>query len=95
MVILLIRGSILEVTGYRNPPNPCVVILVLFFWFWDNDVPGKYLGVGFLDSVKLTFPDTFDMFLLAFDIFSQYLVMALLTHQAIIAVTVTDSGNCN
>ena len=36
MVILLIRGSILEVIGYRNAPphrNPCVVLLALFFDF--------------------------------------------------------------
>ena len=46
-------------------------------------------------SEKITFLEIFDMYLFAFDIFNQYLVITLLIHQAIIAVTVTDSGNRN
>ena len=42
---------------------------------------------------KMTFLEISDMYLV--DIFSQYLVITLLIHQAIIAVTVTDSGNRN
>ena len=60
-------------------PNPCVVLLALFF----------------CDSEKMTFLEVFDMYLFVFDIFSPYLVITLSIHQAIIAVTVTDSGNHN
>ena len=62
-VILLIRGSILEVTDYGNaPPQPlCGVVVVVFF-----------------DSEKMTFLEIYDMYLLVFDIFSQYLVITLL-----------------
>ena len=57
--------------------------------FRENDIPGKYLGVGFADSVKWTLLVFFDMHLIVFDIFDQYLVITLLLYQAIIAVTVT------
>ena len=60
MVILLIRGSILEVTGYRNAlPQPlCGVV-----------------GVVFFVSEKMTFLEIVDMHLIVFVIFSQYLVI--------------------
>ena len=60
-------------------PNPCVVLLVFLF----------------VDSEKMTFLETSDMYLIVFVIFSQYVVITLLIRQAIIAVTVTDSGNRN
>jgi hypothetical protein len=83
-VLLLIRGSILEVTGYRNAPhrphpNPYVVLLVFVFLIMN----------------KMMFLEFVDMYLMIFVIFSQYLVIALLIHQAIIAVTITDSGDRN
>ena len=96
-VILLVRGSILEVTGYRNasPPTPTSV---WYCWrclclFWENCVPGHFIGVVFVDSEKMAFLEMFDMYLIVFVIFSQYVVITLLIHQAIIAVTVTDSGD--
>jgi hypothetical protein len=49
----------------------------------------------FVDSEKMTFLENFDMYVIVFVIFSQYVVIASLIHQAIIAVTVTDSGNRN
>ena len=45
--------------------------------------------------LKMKFLEIVDMYLIVFVIFSQYLVIALLIHQAIIAVTVTESGNRN
>ena len=50
---------------------------------------------GFFFSEKMTSLEIFDMYLIVFVIFSQYLVITLLIRQAIIAVTVTDSGNRN
>ena len=89
-------GSILEVTGWRNPPNPCVVFVVLLFVsFWKNCIPGKYLGFGSFASVKSTFLGIFDMHLAVFDILGRHLVITLLIHLAITLVTVTDGGNCN
>jgi hypothetical protein len=82
MVILLIRGSILGVTGYRNaPPNPCAML-------WS--VPA-----GFFCHEKIMFLEISDMYLFVFDIFNQYLVITLLIQPGKIAVTVTDSGNQN
>jgi hypothetical protein len=43
----------------------------------------------------MTIQEMFDMYLIVFVIFSQYLVIALLIHQAIIAIMVTDSGDRN
>ena len=43
----------------------------------------------------MTFLEIVDMYFFVFDIFSPYLVITLLIRQAIIAVTVTDSGNRN
>ena len=82
-VILLTRGSIFEVTGYRNvpPPNPCAML-------WS--VPA---GAFFSD--KMTLLENYDMYLIVFVIFNQYLIITLLIHRPIIAVTVTDSGDRN
>jgi hypothetical protein len=66
--MLLIRGSILEVTGDRNAPphpNPCAML-------WS--VPAG----DFLSSEKVTFLETSDMHLFVFDIFSKYVVIILL-----------------
>ena len=43
----------------------------------------------------MMFLEMSDMYLIVFVIFSQYFVITLLIRQAIIAVTVTDSGNRN
>ena len=61
----------------------------------DPPPPRDVFGVFCFDSDKMTFLDIFDMYLIVFAIFSQYLVITLLIHQAIIAVTVTDSDNRN
>ena len=66
--------------------------------FFDSErkhAPGKHLGVGFVDSVELTFLDFVNVHLVVFDNYNQYLIITLLIYQAIITVTVTDSGNCN
>ena len=58
-------------------------------------VPGDVLGVGFVDSEKMVILEVVDMYLIVFVIFSQSVVIILLIHDAIIAVTVTDSGDRN
>ena len=46
-IMLLIRGSVLEVTGYRNSPNPCVVLLVFVLFIVKTIIPGKHLVLFF------------------------------------------------
>ena len=67
----------------------------VFLVFWENDVPGKYLGVGFVDSVELIFLEMFDMYVVVRGICSQFLIIIWLINNAVIAEMVTDSGNRN
>jgi hypothetical protein len=67
-VILLIRGSILEVIGYRNAPP-------------STPTSVRCCGAcpqGIFLSEKMTLLEISDMYLFVFDNFSQYLVITLL-----------------
>ena len=55
---------------------------------------GKYVGVVFL-LYEIDVPGQIDMHLFVVCICYQDLVISLLSHYAIIAVTVTDSGSPN
>ena len=70
------------------PPNPCVV-LVLF----DSETV-IFLNMMSASAVvacdKIVFLYMVDMYLMVFAMLSEYLMIALLIHWSIIAVTVTD-----
>ena len=76
-------------------PNPCVVLLALFFDSDKMTFLDIFLVLFFYDSDEMMFLGIFDMYLIVFVIFSQYLFITLLIHKANMAVTVTDSGDRN